>query len=287
MFGSLYKVISKKLSKLVKMKWSQPLISFLAVILSIIAIYRSCAHDKKVFDHTYKIDALSHRPLLKSPRGFILDSVQVENMNIVYPPPESLLLTAFGEPHVFDSIIGEGSFTIYGHFVLYNEGSDVAIVENIVSAATWVKKPFIRDALLKKTNKKIEWVKKPLGLYFGVMNIAPGDSFFYPLTFQINRVLDRYNVIAHVYFLYENQFGALFDTYFLFKLESSKIDNPKMFVELMRQHYKYRIGVVLSKKQMKQIFKISESDCLYMAYSKSEKANVIKKLVELRKKNNK
>lgn len=273
------KVIKETPRKISIAKWLKCLLGYsplLAIFFSGIALWRSCAHDQQVFNHKMKIDAVTHMPVLKSPNLFMCDSTRISNAQIKYPPPESLLLSAYTGYPVYDSIIWQGSFVFYGHLMLYNTGRDIAKLVYVISGASWRKDPLIRNVLLGNDDKKIDWIQKPSESFFDLVDIAPGDSHFFPITLQIDKAVDPNNVIIHICFLYENQTGALFDTYFLFKFEGAKIPQPEIFCELCDQ--KFRFGIVIPREKMNQLFQITESLCLYWVYDQKEKKRIFRML---------
>ncbi|MBA7532360.1 hypothetical protein ES705_24586 [subsurface metagenome] len=82
--------------------------------------------------------------------------------------------------------------------------------------------------------------------------------------------------VLHFFFLYENQFGALFDTYYWVKL---KLAGGNV---LVAKDFKNRIHFLFPPNELKNMVKIKKSRASYKTYGVNEKRKVMSTLNKIK-----
>lgn len=262
--------------------WSviKKLIPIGALVVSIFVVIRSCHHNKIIFEHEYKIDALSRRPLLKLIEKFQIDSIQLDNIGIASPPVESLIKFQPGFSSA-ESLILTARIKIMGHIKMCNKGNDVASVISHFILTKNSTDDVMRDVLLGNYRGKMEWIADSTDYYFEIIDIPPDDSFTFPYVTEIRQASDPYEIVLHFFVLYENQFGALFDTYCWFRLQFIGISDPEILIGKSKK----QINLYFPSKYILDMFKITESASSYYSYDKKQKEKVLSIMEHYEKEN--
>lgn len=195
------------MNKETKSRWPI-IVSVIAVCVSLGALIWNAYQESKIYEHSITIDALSHKPLLEP----------VEEVEL-----ESIGLKLTGKPRKLRGIFKDSVFVVVGEtlvidcdvngtFKVCNTGNDVATLTYYTILDTISTDDILRKWLLGEKQIETRW--DTISMDFKHIDITPGETLSLPVKKRFQFVSETGEAILHIFLLYENQFGALFDTYY-------------------------------------------------------------------------
>lgn len=160
-------------------------------------------------------------------------------------------------------------FTVKTSIKLKNVGNALAKIYLYSLADTNSGYPELRDDFIKMVNNK----RTNFKYHYDLMNeyfqneLLPGKSINIPIEYKVRNINRQNKVNLHFYFVYENELGDVYDTYYWIVY--------KNFPDLIRPEYSYNTNLkklmvrFQLKSEAKHILQVSEIKESYNNYSRS------------------
>jgi len=266
--------LTKKKEKLSLIHWLPIIISVAACILSLISLIWNNIQNDRIYEHSYKIDALTHKPRLEPSKEIFFDTINI----YIDALPEDFFKPTLPESFALDSI-SKDTVTmkpeIMGRVRVFNKGEDVASVILFSSLDKTNTEEIVRNFLTGREVPPLKTVFDTTGFEF-IIDIPPQDSYDFEFSKKVQFMSEEGEAVLHFFFLYENQFGALFDTYYWVKL---KLAGGNV---LVAKDFKNRIHFLFPPNELKNMVKIKKSRASYKTYGVDEKKKVMSTLNKIK-----
>jgi len=183
----------------------------LALILSVIGLFKDCHQDEQLKSITYWNNALQFRPLLK-----VLNPPQLTHFKLSGPKMAIRDLMGIGKTER-DTIDINVETSVTFQTVFVNNGSSIAKIHSIVITDTTSGDANIRRKILSMDTAKINLDKDTL--YFFPRELAIGDSMVIEKNETIQFVENK-SFTIHVLVFYSNEMDIMYDTYYWARYET-------------------------------------------------------------------
>ncbi|MCK4395465.1 hypothetical protein KAW96_02600 [candidate division WOR-3 bacterium] len=199
-----------------------------------------------------------------------MDEIKLESIGLKFTGKPRKLRGVFEDSMfvvVAETLIIE--FDITGYFKVCNTGNDVATMTFYTILDTTSTEDILRKWLLAEKQLETRW--DTISLDFELIDVTPGETLTLPLKKRFQFITDTGEAVLHLFILYENQFGALFDTYCWVRFECP------LLTDIKKQSGKYFIP---SKEKILNAITPTKSRAsyrLYKPYEKEKAISIIKK----------
>ena len=194
------------------------LIALLALILSVISIFKSCYQQSQLDSINFQRIAEDYRPKiyladLENIRiKFIVDTTKIaKEMEASHPNARGLRHSAlYVEPHLF------------GKLKIYNRGNSQAILQALIMTDS----VYLGELLYKyiKDNSSPRRIQTDMDISY--ISIDKGDTIFFDFDTPLVNLRHFNDFTLHFCFLYENEFNVLYSTYTWLQY---KINRPELY----------------------------------------------------------
>ena len=266
--------LTKKSEKSSVIHWPTFAISGFACIVSAISLICNIAQNNRIYEHSYKIDALAHKPRLEPSNGIFFDTINV----YIDALPDDIFKPTLPTSFPLDSI-PKDSVTmkpeIMGRVRIFNKGDDVASVILFSSLDRTSTDEIARDFLIGKKTPPLKTIFDTTGFEF-IIDISPQDSYDFEFSKKLQFISEEGEAILHFFLMYENQFGALFDTYYWVRLRFSGGN------VLAVKNSKGQIHFFFLPNDLQNMVKIEKSRASYKTYGVNEKRKAMATLNKIK-----
>jgi hypothetical protein len=217
--------------------------SLFAIVVSGIGLYRDCRQDKKIEENNYLSRAFTYQPLLK---------VTSQSIIPISPPEFSTTLDVLNdvrhikEPEI-DTIQKIISLNISSKLTIKNIGNYLARIVALVYLDTLYDGDYIRNIFLSNNFMEEKFRGKPFPEYFQ-KEILPSDSTTIEFLHSVNFIVEGRFTLHYLVF-YENNEGALYDTYYWAAYKTKPLRFSKSIIG-----WEGSIGIVSYAFPIKDIF---------------------------------
>jgi len=249
------------------------ILAAVAILISVVVLIRDCSQNAQINELTYRTNATQFRPNLKV----------CEKPNLIDFQLRSKMAVKDFFPRVTqDTIDTPATLRVTVSLKLTNIGNAVAHISSIVWVDTVSGEDQIRRMLLDKNARPDSLQAGSLNRYFTPMDLSTGDTTTIELKRDIE-FIDRQAFTLHFLFLYENETGALFDTYYWARYQLGEIIYQPQ-VGMINGNPAVRI--IYNRKQFREFLKFLDDHSSTKVYTQEQSENIIKYLSEHIKKDN-
>jgi hypothetical protein len=186
------------------------LISIGSLLISGLSLYWAYVIENRYEVRNYKLSAMLNRPQIELVNSFgnldwevkpLIDSGIVLN----HPLKETDTL--------------QFKMNLVGSLIFKNQGKSKAQLKAIIFSDKFTQDPIIRESLISDRDR--QFIRVHLwddGSFFSFKSISPGDSIFQKVFMPLRHYYQDTLALIHIFVLYEDEAGTLYDTYNLYKL---------------------------------------------------------------------
>ena len=250
---------------LINIKFSD-CVSVLALLLAAFVFIRDCSQDKKIQELNYWTSAMQFKPFLKVVGNPIITAFQFEGDS------------KFATRDIFNAsdttikfIDIHCTLTIDFKLNIMNEGNTIADVYAILWSDTLKGRDKMRDLLFNKDTRERELGRPIIGDYLTLKSVPAGDTVDYEMTHTV-RFFEENDFMMHFLFLYRNEVGTLYDTYYWACYNATPILGK---VEFAIIEGKLVSRVAVEKAQFKDFLKLYDHATSSKTYSKSQAEDIL------------
>jgi hypothetical protein len=237
-----------------------------ALIISIIGLVCDHCQNKKIEDLDYKNKALEFRPLLKIVGIPKIDSFELKSYKKV-DMREFLDSSDTTERFVdIPSIL-----TINLKLNMVNAGNSIAAVYAEFWSDTLSGSDKIRDILLDKKLREHRLSKSPIIDYFRFKEIQPGETTDFEFSHTV-KFLEEDKFTMHFLFLYKNEAGALYDTYYWARYTTTPIVGVPEFAVINGQ---LAFRMKFAKTEFTEFLKLLDQNMASKTYPRTEAEDIL------------
>ncbi|MGB2698066.1 MAG: hypothetical protein WBD28_09465 [Candidatus Zixiibacteriota bacterium] len=259
---------------LINIKFSD-CVSILALMLAVFVFIRDCSQDKKIEELNYWSNAMQFKPSLKVVGDPITTAFQFEGDGKFATRD---ILNASDTTTKFIDI--HCTLTINFKLNIMNEGNTMADVYAVFWSDTSKGRDKMRELLFNKDARERELGKPIIGDYLTLKSVPPGDTVDYEMTHTV-QFFEENDFTMHFLFLYRNEIGTLYDTYYWACYNATPILGK---VEFAIIDGKLVSRIAVEKTQFKDFLKLYDHAMSSKTYSKSEAEDILDFLKRHRKK---
>jgi len=246
-----------------------------AFLLGIVSFVRDCSQDISIEESNYMNMAMKFRPDLK-----VVNSPEIISFELA--STDKISVSEFYDSQS-DTIDIHSSLTIKAKLNLVNVGNARAKVYAFGRMDTLSGDPKIRELLLNKKGREHSMKFAPISDYFWIKDVKPDDTTCFNLSHAIKFIEDS-KFTVHFIFLYENDVGVLYDTYYWANYTSTPLVLKLPEKGLMDTKGNLIFTSKVDKSQVKEFFKLSDQNISSKIYSKKEAEDILKFLKRKAKK---
>ena len=183
------------------------LIATAAIIISGISLYMDCHQEAEMAEQLYLQNATTNPPRLELVKPLQLRDLHFAFDSLTISPPDS----------AFEIHCG---VYIRGNLVFQNKGVSVAHLVGTIWADDYSGSAVARDILLDPVQRESRAQGKGSTDFYKFKRVPPADSISVPLDIQMKNFNKDSLTVLHVMLLYQDDMGALFDTYYWIRLKA-------------------------------------------------------------------
>ncbi len=227
--------------------------TFLAIVLSVIALTHDCSQNRRINELQNNINNLNYKPTIK------VDSIKLKNFR---EKVDSFLIT----PDIADSqgIINlKSTIETEVVFDLENIGNSkaniiTALCIDTVSGDDKLRN-YLHDGIYKLSYDSSN------GVFYKFWELQPGDKD--ELHFKKNiQFIDDGNFTIHLLLIYQNELGTIYDTYYWAKFKKKKIELDVV----VNNRTGEIVAAKSAKNSLKNFLTSIDDNIAYHIYSKEE-----------------
>lgn len=180
-----------------------------ALIVSILSFYRDCNQSADIRDVQQQTNAMNFRPLLSLVAPPTFDSCSIE--------PRELHYSEDGD----NTLLGDIRVAFTAH--VENTGTSNASLIVMARGDTLIGKPILRNMLRDPEYRSKHIHFEQLPSFYTLKEFQPSDTATFHWTQPKSETGDSSLYVLHFLLLYENDAGALYDTYYWARYYSSPL----------------------------------------------------------------
>lgn len=238
----------------------------IAVILFTVLFVRDCSNTSKLNELTYRINATQFRP----------------NLKLIGKPAFDIYIE--GDKFAMKDLLVQDSagildvtarLRVNAHFRVANIGNSVAHVFGFLSTDTLSGGETLREQLTidQRSGYELDTTTQ----YYKLLDISPNDTISVENEYKI-KFLKDHTFTLHFLLLYENETGALFDTYYWARCNFGDILMSPQFSLMAGKPY---VRFLIPKKQLTEFLHIVDDHSSTRMYSQKQAENIIQFLSNL------
>ncbi len=254
-----------------KISWGEQkaanLIAFTALAFVIISFFRDCCQDRKIEELSYNYQAIEHRPKLIVVHEPVIESFELRSGEL---SSSDLIADS-------DSIdIGQGIvdipcvLTIRSKLKVTNRGNWLAKMCARFVCDTTSGSDNIREYLLDDKTRENRFRLLPTEDYFKLKEIAPGDTIDLGFVDKVAFMSDG-SFTVHYLMLYENEVGALYDTYYWARYQTLPVYVKPEYKTVDGKLY---MRLIYNRQSFKDLLRLEETNPSWNTYSMEEAEDI-------------